>query len=165
MTLEELRDILHRLQLDCEEQPHMIYVFYETGDGRVNNFSISLHSARQRNRRAMTTEQLATLMQQYPDARGAKLVALEHPTAGLTKWLDTYDVCAQLHTTRKTLYNWTRKGLLHPSRLGGRLYYDASDVERLLRSHVIQPNGRADLCGLPDGTLGRAGVEEDEPYD
>lgn len=152
MTIEEMRDILHRLHLDAEVEPNLIYVFYATDDGRVNNFSISLHSARQRNRHPLSDEQLVDVMQQYPDARGARVVAIEHPRRGLSQWLDTHDVCALLHTTRRTIYSWRRRGLLHPSRLGGHLYFDAAEVESLLRSNIIQPNGKADFRGtlLPD---------------
>jgi hypothetical protein len=39
------------------------------------------------------------------------------------------------------------KGLLHPSRVGRRLYFDPAEVEALLRSNIIQPNGKADLTG------------------
>ena len=36
MTNDELRELMHRLQLDCAEAPRLIYVFYETADGLVN---------------------------------------------------------------------------------------------------------------------------------
>lgn len=148
MTPEQLKDLMHRLHLDVDPQPDCIYVFYRTADGLVNNFSISVHSARQRNRRPMTEAQLADLMQQYPDARNATLLAMEHPKQGLTQWMETTDVCKRLCTSRNTLHRWIRMGLLHPSKLGGRLYFDPDDVEAMLRSHVIQPNGRLDSTGV-----------------
>lgn len=82
----------------------------------------------------------------FQQAEGA-LLALEHPQQGLTRWLDVHDVCRLLHTTDKTLRRWTHQGLLHPSRTGRRLYYDSAEVDALLRSNIIQPNGRADLTG------------------
>lgn len=147
MTIEELRQLMHRLHLDADARPQLIYLFYVDDCGLVNNLSISLHSARQRNRQPMTAAQLAALMQQYPAARDVQLLALEHPQQGLTRWLDVHDVCRLLHTTDKTLRRWTRQGLLHPSRTGRRLYYDSAEVDALLRSNIIQPNGRADLTG------------------
>ena len=51
MTMDELKAILHTLKLDFDAEPQLIYVFYETPDGLVNNLSISVGSARQRNRR------------------------------------------------------------------------------------------------------------------
>ena len=112
MTIEELREILHRLHLDGDARPQLIYLFYQTDDGLVNNLTISLRSARQRNRRPMTQQQLAGLMEQYPDASGGKLLAVEHPAEGLTRWIDATDVCQRLHTSRQTLRRWVARGLL-----------------------------------------------------
>ena len=147
MTIEELRHIMHQLQLDFDATPRLIYVFYQNDKGLVNNFTISLQAARQRNRRPMTAEQIAAVMQQYPDARNAQLIAVEHPTQGLTQWMDTPEVCQKLHTTRQTLSRWTKQGLLHPARLGHRLYFDAGEIDSVLRSNIIQPNGRLDKTG------------------
>ncbi len=147
MTIEELRQLMHRLHLDADARPQLIYLFYVDDRGLVNNLSISLHSARQHNRQPMTAAQLAALMQQYPAARDVQLLALEHPQRGLTCWLDGKDVCRRLGTSRQTLNRWVQRGLLHPSRLGRRNYYDPDEVEALLRSNIIQPNGRADTTG------------------
>ena len=147
MTIEELRQFMHRLHLDTDADPQLIYLFYVDRHGRVNNLSISLHSARQRSRKPMTDSQLADLLQQYPAARDAQLMALDHPQRGLTCWLDGKDVCRRLGTSRQTLNRWVQRGLLHPSRLGRRNYYDPDEVEALLRSNIIQPNGRADTTG------------------
>lgn len=147
MTIEELRAILHALQLDIEPEQGLIYVFYQTPDGLVNNFSISLHSARTRSRRPMTVGQLAALMQGYPDARQGKLLAVEHPQQGLSQWLDSSEVCRRLRISRQTLRRWVKRGWLKASRLGAILYYNADDVEQLLRSNRIQPNGRLDQVG------------------
>lgn len=157
MTIEEMKELVRRLHLDAEQGTDLIYVFYRTPDGLVGNFSISVHSARQRNRKPMTAEQLAELMQQYPDARNSTLVAMEHPRQGLTEWMDTADVCRRLHTTRNTLHKWCSMGLLHPSKLGGRLYYDPAEVEYLVRSNAWQPGGRLDKTVCLEYPLSDAG--------
>ncbi len=147
MTIEELRQILHDLHLDVEERPHLVYLFYETDEGRVNNLSISLRAARRRNRRRMSDADLVGVLQQYPAARDAKLVALEHPERGLTRWLTPDEVCRRLKASRSTLLRWDHQGLLHPAVVGRRKYYDDKEVEALLRSNIRQENGRIDHTG------------------
>ena len=144
MTKDELRAILHTLGLDYEPEASLLYIFYETPDGMVHNFSISIDSARLPNRRPMTDEQLADLMLDYPDTRRGKIIAIERPTGELTHWMDVFDVCRRLSTSRQSLRRWVKRGWLHPSRLGRRLYFDPDEVEHLLRSNIIQPNGRID---------------------
>lgn len=144
MTHEELKSILQRLQLDYDAAPSLVYVFYQTPDGLVNNFSISLRRARSRNGHPMTPEQLGLLMQQYPAAADGKVVAIEHPQQGLSHWLEAAEVCRRLHVSRRTLQRWQQYGVLQPSRIGKRLYFDAADIEVFIRSHRIQDNGRLD---------------------
>ena len=57
MTKEELQEILHELELDYEAEPTLIYLFYSTPDGRVNNFSISVRRGRR-----LSDRQLERLM-------------------------------------------------------------------------------------------------------
>ena len=148
MTIEELRQIMHQLKLDFDSKPQLIYVFYETPEGLVNNLSISVQNARQHNRQPLTQQQLLTLMErQYPDAREGRLLAVEHPQKGLSQWMDTTDACRRLHVSRQTLRRWVLKGLLHPAHVGKRRYYDEAEVEALLRSNIVQNNGRLDLKG------------------
>ena len=148
MTKEQLKQILEALHLEYESKPTLIYVFYQTDEGLINNFSISVKRARQRNRQPMTPSQLAALMErEYPATRQGKILAVEHPDEGLTRWMDTKEVCDLLRTTPRSLRRWAQKGLLHPSHTGSRNYYDAADVEALLRSNIIQPNGRMDTTG------------------
>lgn len=148
MTKEQLKQILEALHLEYESKPTLIYVFYQTDEGLINNFSISVKRARQRNRQPMTQEQLAALMErEYPATRQGRILAVEHPDEGLTRWMDTHEVCERLNTTARTLRRWAQCGYIHPSRLGRRNYYDAADVEALLRSNIIQPNGRMDTTG------------------
>ena len=144
MTTEEIHDILHTLQLDSEGEPTLIYLFYQTPDGRVNNLTISLQSARQRNNRPMTDRQLVELMAKYPDAARGRLLAIERPDQPLSHWLDTAEVCRRLHTTRQSLHRWVQQGFLHPAHLGSRVYYDANEIDAFLRSNQLQPNGRLD---------------------
>ena len=110
MTKEQLQQILQELHLEYFEAPSLVYVFYQTDDGLVNNFSISVRRARQRNRQPMTAAQLADLMQrEYPATRQARLLAVEHPREGLTRWLDSAEVCRLLHTTRQTVNRWAKE--------------------------------------------------------
>ena len=148
MKKEELEDLLHVLGLDYEAEASLIYLFYTTPDGLVNNFSINIRHARQRNRKPMTVQQLADLMQQqYPASRGSRLLAVERPDSR-THWIDTAEVAKRLKVSPQTVNSWGRKGLLHPSRLGRKNYYDAAEVEKLLRSNIIQDNGRMDKTGV-----------------
>lgn len=147
MTTEQLRKILEELKLDFESKPTLVYIFYETPDGLVNNLSVSIH-ARKRNGRQYSPEELMRITEAYPSAAGGRILAVVHPEEGLTRWMDTLEVCEALHTTRGTLRRWTNKGLLHPSRTGRRIYFDAKEVDALLRSNVIQDNGRLDQTGM-----------------
>ena len=152
MTKEQLQELMRQLELEFDARPGLVQVFYRTADGRINNFSISVHNACDSRHRAMSDRQLADLMQrEYPATRQARLLAVEHPREGLTRWLDSAEVCRLLHTTRQTVNRWARRGLLHPARLGNRNYYDAAEVDVLLHSHVIQDNGRLDTQGSPIG--------------
>ncbi|MBR1785479.1 MAG: helix-turn-helix domain-containing protein [Bacteroidales bacterium] len=144
MTIEEIKAIVQKLHLDWDGKPNLIYLFYRSDDGLVNQLSISIHSAKQKNRRPMTDEQFAALMREYPAAREGSLMAIEHPKRGLTKWMDTFDVCEQLHTSRQSLGRWVKKGLLRPMKVGRKLYFDPEEIERMIRSNAIQSNGRID---------------------
>ena len=135
MTQDELRRLVHRLDLEPDMPPQLVYIFYQDADGFVHNLTVS----RQRGRKPLTDSQLADIMQAYPAAADAK--------RGLTQWLDATDVCRRLGTSRQTLRRWVQRQLLHPSRMGRRLYFDPGEVEALLRSNIIQDNGRLDSVG------------------
>lgn len=147
MTTQELKNILRALDIEYNPGPRLIYVFYQTDDGLVNNLSVSIRHGRSRRPKELGDNQLAELMQQYPDAADSRILAIERPEKGLTLWMDADQVCRRLDTSRRTLGRWVAAGLLHPSRMGNRLYFDPDEIERLIRSHIIQPNGRADLRG------------------
>lgn len=147
MTKEQLKNILEALHLDYDARPWLVYVFYETDDGLINNLSVNIRHGRCRRPRKMSDRQLAELMQQYPDAAGSRILAIERPEQGLTQWMDAAETCKRLRTSRRTLRRWAQNGLVHPSKLGNRLYFDPAEVEHLLRSNMVQQNGRADVMG------------------
>ncbi len=138
---------MHQLHLDYDADPKLIYVFYQTPDGLINNFSISMQHARQRNRQPMTQAQLADLMQQYPDTKGSTIMAVDHPKEGLTQWMETAEVCRRLDICPRTLRRWVQRGCLHPAHLGRRVYYDPAEVEAFLRSNRRMESGRLDAVG------------------
>lgn len=47
--------------------------------------------------------------------------------------MDSVDVQQLLHISRSTLYNWRKKGLIAFSKVGGKIYFDAADVYRMLQ--------------------------------
>ena len=156
MKKEELEDLLHVLGLDYEAEPSLIYLFYVTPDGRVNNYSISVRQGGSMNDREL--EQL--MRREHPGTRDSELVYVDRPNAPMCPWLDTTEVCNMLHITRKTLRSWTHKGLFHPSALGGRVYYNLNEINRVLAENMIQENGRLDTSHLAD--WGGENEENDE---
>lgn len=144
MKKEELEDLLHALGLDYEAEASLIYLFYVTPEGLVNNYSISVRRGGHLN-----DKQLETLMrEQHPATRGSKLLHVERPNVPLCPWLDIAEVCSMLHITRKTLRSWTMKGVFHPSCVGGRIYYNLGEINRVLAENMIQENGRLDNTHL-----------------
>ena len=143
MTQEEIAEILQELELDYEAQPTLVYVFYTTPDGRVNNFSISVRRAKK-----MSDKKIVELMRkEYPEGRRSKVNAVERPKATIEKhdeWMESAEVCQMLKVTGKTLRRWRKMGLFHPSQLGRYYYYLRAEVEEVLRSNVIDENGRLD---------------------
>lgn len=148
MTLEELRTLARQLDIDLEQPSNLIYVFYTTGDGRVNNLSISVKRAKLPDGRKMGDGDLADLMQQYPDAREGRIVAVERPRGDLHRWIDAVELREKLHLSQRTIDRWVERGLLHPSCLGRKRYFDIDEVDRIIRSNIIQENGRIDKTGL-----------------
>lgn len=147
MTKEALQEILHVLELDYETEPSLVYVFYTTPDGRVNNFSISVRKGG-----TMSRKKLEALMQrEYPATRESKILAVDRPEpAKNVEWLDVNDVCRMLHITDRTLRRWTGRGLFHPSAMEGcrKLYYRRDEIDRVLQSKAVQENGRIDKTAL-----------------
>lgn len=55
------------------------------------------------------------------------------------KWLDNQDLCELLHISKRTLQNYRDHGTIPFSQIGGKIYYKASDVEKLLNKHYVHP--------------------------
>lgn len=144
MTKEELQGLLHILELDYEAEPTLIYLFYTTPDGKVNNFSISV-----RRGGTMSDTRLEELMRrEYPSTRQGTLVAVERPEpVSTTEWLDTTDVCQILHISIRTLKRWTARGLFRPVRMEGcrRNFFLRSDIDQVLKNNTVMENGRIDI--------------------
>lgn len=148
MTKEEIQEILRNLELDYEAEPTLIYLFYLTPDGRVNNFSISMRRGGHLN-----DKQLEKIMRrEYPATRQGTLIHTERPeaTPENVEWLDTVEVCRLLHISERTLRTWRRRGLFHPTIPEGsrKLYYNRSEINHVLASNAIQENGRIDKTAL-----------------
>ena len=151
MTKEELQEILHELELDYEAEPTLIYLFYQTPDGRVNNFSISMRRGGHLNDR-----QLERLMRcQYPATRECTVIHTERPeaTPQYAEWIDSNDVCRLLHISRKTLWKWTKRGLFTPSKVEGRVFYSRTEIDNVIASNLRQENGRMDKSALQEGLV------------
>jgi predicted DNA-binding transcriptional regulator AlpA len=145
MTNEELKKILEILDLDYEKQPPMIYVFYRLPDGRINNYSISFHKGSK-----MSDEKLVGMMRRSsPTLRQTEVLGVERPDwVPPVEWLDIPDVCRLLRISRKTLWKWTKKGILNAVKVEGRTYYDRADIDRMIRDNAIEENGRLDKTVL-----------------
>ena len=48
------------------------------------------------------------------------------------QWLDNQDLCELLHVSKRTLQNYRDNGIIPFSQIGGKIYYKATDVEKLL---------------------------------
>jgi hypothetical protein len=57
-------------------------------------------------------------------------------------WMDALDVRALLRISRGTLHNVCKKVLLPYSREGCRFYFDAADVEAMLRNYRQVGSGK-----------------------
>lgn len=143
MTKEEMQEILRDLELDYEAEPTLIYLFYVTPDGKVNNFSISLRRGGH-----LSDRQLERLMRrEYPATRQGAVIHTERPGwLSRTEWMDVTEVCNMLHISERTLRTWTTKGLFHPSTIDGgrKLYFKREEIDRVLESNAVQENGRID---------------------
>lgn len=126
----------------------LIHIFYRRADGTVNNLSISQRRAKTESGRMMNDEELCALMEGYPDTRGAQVLAVDRPGRDRREWIDRAEAMQMLHTSVRTLQRWADEGLLRPSRLHGKVYYDRREVDALLQSNLIEENGRIDRTAL-----------------
>ena len=63
---------------------------------------------------------------------------LNEPIVVNREWLEPSEICAILHIARRTLADYSRRGYLPYSRLGGRVYYRLADIDDYLSSHIIR---------------------------
>ena len=52
-------------------------------------------------------------------------------------WLDTPEVCNQLHISKRTLESYREKGYLAFSRIGGKVFYSQADIDDTLNHHLV----------------------------
>ena len=68
---------------------------------------------------------------------------LNEPLVINREWLEPKEICAILNISRRTLADYSKKGYIPYSRLGGRVYYRFSDIDDYLSSHLIRKEPRA----------------------
>ena len=51
------------------------------------------------------------------------------------KWLTITEVCALLHVSKRTFFNYHSKGILSYSQIGSKIYVKADDIQALLEKH------------------------------
>lgn len=55
----------------------------------------------------------------------------------LTDWIDSQDVITLLHISSRTLQTLRRNGTLPYSRIGRKLFYKRTDIQRILQNNYI----------------------------
>jgi len=53
------------------------------------------------------------------------------------KWLSTGEAAAELNVSERTIMNYKSAGIIPYSKVGGRLYYKRSDLEKVLENGRI----------------------------
>jgi len=59
-----------------------------------------------------------------------------------TDWLDHREICRMLGISKRTLDSYRERGLLPYSKIGGKVFYRAADVEDYLDSHITRKEER-----------------------
>lgn len=67
-----------------------------------------------------------------------KTLITNHPTEPPKKWLKSYEVRNMLGISRGTLQNMKDNGTLHPTLVGGLLFYDNDEITKLLKGDAGQ---------------------------
>lgn len=67
---------------------------------------------------------------------------LNDGAAAKNDWLDPQDICKMLKISKRTLDSYREKGLLRFSKIGGKVFYQAKDIEDYLRTHITWKEGR-----------------------
>ena len=55
-------------------------------------------------------------------------------------WVDNYEVCTFLKVSSKTLQRLRSANTVSYSRIGGKIFYRISEIQRLLNENIIQRN-------------------------
>ena len=61
--------------------------------------------------------------------------AEEEPADG---WVDSYDVCTFLKVSARTLQRLRASNSVTYSRIGGKVFYRISEIQRLMKEHIIR---------------------------
>ena len=70
------------------------------------------------------------------DALHAEVQRMKNPVNQFaTEWIDGDEVMKMLNISRRTLCNYGSQGLLNPSRIGKRKFYNVQDVKRMLNEN------------------------------
>lgn len=64
----------------------------------------------------------------------------KHKSKGLNDWLDNQDVCLLLNVSPRTLQSYRDTGKIGFSQINHKIYYRASDIEKLLLPNNVKPN-------------------------
>jgi hypothetical protein len=84
----------------------------------------------------VTTEDLRELKIELLE--DIKRMLKEHGGQSLKKWLKSYEVRKLLNISPGTLQNLRMNGTLPFTRMGGALYYDNEDIQRILQTNKKQ---------------------------
>jgi hypothetical protein len=52
------------------------------------------------------------------------------------RWIDKQDILTSMHISSRTLQRWRTKGILPFSRIGRKIYYKESDLNKLLGQNI-----------------------------
>ena len=70
------------------------------------------------------------------DALHAEVQRMKNPVDQFSaEWIDSDEVMKMLNISRRTLCNYGSQGLLNPSRIGKRKFYNVLDVKRMLNEN------------------------------
>jgi hypothetical protein len=68
------------------------------------------------------------------DALHAEVQRMKNPVDQFaTEWIDGDEVMKMLNISRRTLCNYGSQGLLNPSRIGKRRFYDVKEVSEMIK--------------------------------
>lgn len=80
-----------------------------------------------------------------------ELLQESNHSAKENQYLTREEACKKLNTTYQSLWRWNRKGYLKPHKIGAKVYYKLSDINRLLDngegSHDLAKSTKSMLHG------------------